>query len=127
MSNETPDWLDPRHSDALNAEQLIEASMGGMGPLSTELNSLLARLGSEPAAVVSSAFTDWATLVGEHVAQHVTPIKLEHSRLVVEVSEPSWATQMRFLEPQLLATLSTTTRSNIVGIDVRVKRNSRSK
>jgi hypothetical protein len=67
------------------------------------------------------------TLVGDHVAQHVTPIKLENSRLVVEVSDAAWATQMRFLEPQLLTTLSTTTSSNIVGIDVRVKRNSRSK
>lgn len=127
MSNETPDWPNPRNSDALNDEQLIEVSMGGMGPLSTELNSLLARLGSEPAAVVRSVFTDWVTLVGEHVAQHVTPIKLENSRLVVEVSESSWATQMRFLEPQLLATLSATTCSNIVGIDVRVKRNLRRK
>jgi predicted nucleic acid-binding Zn ribbon protein len=127
MSSETPDGPNSRNPDARNDEQLIEASMATMGRLSTELNSLLARLGSEPAAVVSSVFTDWVTLVGEHVAQHVTPIKLENSRLVVEVSESSWATQMRFLEPQLLTTLSTTTRSNIVGIDVRVKRNSRSK
>jgi hypothetical protein len=43
------------------------------------------------------------------------------------VTEAAWATQMRFLEPQLLATLSAATSSNIVGIDVRVKRNSRSK
>lgn len=113
--------------EVLEEDRRTDASLGGLSRLSTELNALLTRLGSEPAAVVSSVFTDWATLVGEHVAQHVAPIKLEHSRLLVEVTESAWATQMRFLEPQLLATLSAATSSNIVGIDVRVKRNSRSK
>jgi len=106
---------------SLEEDRQIDASMGSLGRLSTELNALLSRLGSEPASVVNSVFTDWVTLVGEHVA------KLEHSRLLVEVTEAAWATQMRFLEPQLLTTLSTATSSNIVGIDVRVKRNSRSK
>ena len=113
--------------EALDEDRQTDASMGSLGRLSTELNALLSRLGSEPASVVNSVFTDWVTLVGEHVAQHVAPIKLEHSRLLVEVTESAWATQMRFLEPQLLATLSAATSSNIVGIDVRVKRNSRSK
>ena len=113
--------------EVLEEDRRTDASLGGLSRLSTELNALLTRLGSEPAAVVSSVFTDWATLVGEHVAQHVAPIKLEHSRLLVEVTESAWATQMRFLEPQLLATLSAATSSNIVGINVRVKRNSRSK
>ncbi len=108
-------------------DRQIDASMANLGRLSTEINALLSRLGSEPISVVNSVFTDWATLVGDHVAQHVTPIKLENARLVVEVSDAAWATQMRFLEPQLLTTLSTTTSSNIVGIDVRVKRNSRSR
>ena len=113
--------------EVLEEDRRTDASLGSLSRLSTELNALLTRLGSEPAAVVSSVFNDWATLVGEHVAQHVAPIKLEHSRLLVEVTESAWATQMRFLEPQLLATLSAATSSNIVGIDVRVKRNSRSK
>jgi predicted nucleic acid-binding Zn ribbon protein len=112
---------------SLEEDRRIDASMGSLGRLSAELNALLSRLGSEPASVVNSVFTDWVSLVGEHVAQHVAPIKLENSRLLVEVTEAAWATQMRFLEPQLLTTLSTATSSNIVGIDVRVKRNSRSK
>jgi len=112
---------------SLEEDRQIDASMGSLGRLSAELNALLSRLGSEPASVVNSVFTDWVSLVGEHVAQHVAPIKLENSRLLVEVTEAAWATQMRCLEPQLLTTLSTATSSNIVGIDVRVKRNSRSK
>ena len=122
MSSETPERL-----DAKNDEQVIEASMGNMGRLSTELNSLLARLGSEPAEVVSSVFTDWVTLVGEHVAQHVTPIKLERGRLIVEIDDPSWATQMRFLEPQLIEKLNAATTSTITAIEVRVKRNPRNR
>ena len=112
---------------SLEEDRQIDASMGSLGRLSTELNVLLSRLDSEPVSVVNSVFTNWVTLVGEHVAQHVAPIKLEHSRLLVEVTEAAWATQMRFLEPQLLTTLSAATSSDIIGIDVRVKRNSRSK
>jgi predicted nucleic acid-binding Zn ribbon protein len=102
-------------------------SYENMGTLGEQLNLLLGRLGSESASAINSVFSDWTVLVGEHVAAHVTPIKIEHQRLHVEVDEASWATQMRFLEPQLLASLSSATASTIVGIDVRVKRNSRAK
>jgi predicted nucleic acid-binding Zn ribbon protein len=98
-----------------------------MGTLGEQLNLLLGRLGSESASAINSVFSDWKVLVGEHVAAHVTPIKIEHQRLHVEVDEASWATQMRFLEPQLLASLSSATASTIVGIDVRVKRNTHTK
>ena len=102
-------------------------SFENMGTLGEQLNLLLCRLGSESTDTINSVFGDWAILVGEHVAAHVTPIKIENQRLHVEVDEASWATQMRFLEPQLLASLSSATASTIVGIDVRVKRNTRTK
>ena len=102
-------------------------SFHNMVTLGEQLDVLLGRLGSESAAAINSVFTNWPVLVGANVAAHVTPIKIEQQRLLVEVDEASWATQMRFLEPQLLASLSTATTSTIIGIDVRVKRNSRTK
>jgi predicted nucleic acid-binding Zn ribbon protein len=90
--------------------------------LSDELDALLRRLGSESTTVVAGVFGNWAQLVGDTVALHATPVKLESGRLLVEVDEPAWATQMRFLESEIISKLSTSTGSTINGIDVRVKR-----
>ena len=95
--------------------------------LSDELNRLLHSLGSPNIDTVSGVFGLWQELVGEQVATHVTPIKLERGRLIVEIDDPSWATQMRFLEPQLIEKLNAATTSTITAIEVRVKRNPRNR
>lgn len=93
--------------------------------LSDELDALLRRLGSESTTVVAGIFSNWGQLVGDTVAQHASPIKLELGRLLVEVDEPAWATQMHFLESEIIRKLSASTGNTINGIDVRVKRNPR--
>ena len=90
--------------------------------LSDELDALLKRLGSESTTVVAGIFNNWEQLVGDTVAQHASPIKLEAGRLLVEVDEPAWATQMRFLESEIISKLSASSGNTINGIDVRVKR-----
>jgi predicted nucleic acid-binding Zn ribbon protein len=90
--------------------------------LRAQLNRLLGALGSNDAASVGGVFGDWETLVGEHVARHVTPVKLTDGVLVVEVSEPAWATEVRFLERTLCTTLSTVTTTPVTSIEVRVRR-----
>ena len=93
--------------------------------LTEQLDLLLRRLGSESTSVISGVFDDWHQLVGDAVAKHVNPIKLEAGRLLVEVDEPAWATQMRFLESEIIGKLSQHTGNTISGIDVRVKRDLR--
>ena len=95
--------------------------------LSGALDALLDRLGAESTTAITGVFAEWPKIVGEQVAQHVTPIKLERGRLIVEIDDPSWATQMRFLEPQLIEKLNTATTSTITAIEVRVKRNPRNR
>jgi len=95
--------------------------------LTSALDALLDRLGAESVSAISGVFGEWAQIVGEQVAQHVIPIKLERGRLIVEVDDPSWATQMRFLEPQLIEKIHVATSSTITSIEVRVKRNPRNR
>jgi predicted nucleic acid-binding Zn ribbon protein len=91
--------------------------------LGDELNRLLKRLGSEPAANLASVFDDWTLLVGEQVAAHVSPVRLQDGRLLVEVDDPTWATQMRFLESHIIDSVSARSQVTINAIEVRVKRN----
>ena len=118
-SENMSDQLDENEKDFLTSN--TSSSLAGA------LDALLDRLGAESSTAITGVFGEWPNIVGEQVAQHVTPIKLERGRLIVEVDDPSWATQMRFLEPQLVEKLNAATTSTITAIEVRVKRNPRNR
>ena len=89
--------------------------------LGEEVNRLLQRIGSPNIDTVSGVVGLWKELVGEQVAQHVSPIKLDRGRLLIEVDDPAWSTHMKFLEREICTTLSHHTGTTISGIDIRVK------
>ena len=90
--------------------------------LQSQLTRLLASLGSDDAASVKGVFGAWTNLVGEAVAAHVQPVKLVDSTLIVEVDDPHWATEMRFLEASLCEKISQLTTTPVTSLEVRVKR-----
>ena len=89
--------------------------------LGDELNRLLHSLGSPNLDTVSGVFGLWNDLVGDQVAQHVMPIKLDRGRLLIEVDDPAWSTHMKFLERDICTQLSHHTGTTISGVDIRVK------
>ena len=72
--------------------------------------------------MMGGVFGRWQEAVGDAVARHVQPVKLDGARLVVEVDDPAWATQLRFLEANLRERLLEVTGARIEHFDVRVKR-----
>jgi predicted nucleic acid-binding Zn ribbon protein len=70
----------------------------------------------------TSVFTRWRDVVGDVVADNATPVRLEKKRLIVEVTDPAWATQLRFLESALLATLRQALGDEVEAFEVRVRR-----
>ena len=75
------------------------------GPLA--IGSLLEpyarRLGPVGAAGLGTLFSRWTDIVGPAMADHVTPVRLTGSTLVVHADHPGWATQIRHLADQVLA------------------------
>jgi len=114
-------------NEAMSENSELKAVENSSSSLASALDALLDRLGADTASAISGVFGEWAQIVGEQVAKHVTPIKLERGRLIVEVDDPSWATQMRFLESQLIEKIHVATSSTITAIEVRVKRNPRNR
>lgn len=90
--------------------------------LQQQLSRLLGSLGSDDATSVRGVFGAWRDIVGEAVAEHVQPVKLDRSTLVVEADDPHWATEMRFLESTVCAKLSQQTSTPVTSLDVRIKR-----
>lgn len=93
-------------------------------PLAASMDSLVRSLQGGTrragAAAVGGVFGRWREVVGEAMAAHVQPVKLEGQRLVVEVSEPAWATQVRLLGDQIRDRLHEVVGVTVDTIDVRV-------
>ncbi|MEY2581966.1 MAG: hypothetical protein QOE09_1815 [Ilumatobacteraceae bacterium] len=104
-------------------------------PIGDSLNSVVRSLRNESAATGSAdetpmqtarqmgdVFGRWAEAVGDAIAGHVRPIKLDGTTLVVEVDDPAWATQLRFLEATLKQRLLEVAEVNVETIEARVRR-----
>lgn len=99
-------------------------------PIGDSLNSVIRSLrndssdtasSSQPANQMGGVFGRWAEAVGDAVAAHVKPIKLDGTKLIVEVDDPAWATQMRFLETALKQRLLEVAGATVEIVEVRVK------
>jgi predicted nucleic acid-binding Zn ribbon protein len=77
--------------------------------------------GGGSARSMGSLFSRWTDAVGEVVAGHARPVKLDGDRLLVEVDEPGWATQLRFLELDVIERLRAVAGLEVSRFDIRVK------
>ncbi|GDX28567.1 hypothetical protein LBMAG13_09920 [Actinomycetes bacterium] len=90
--------------------------------LGNVLNAMMKRLKSADVEIVGGVFGRWREVVGESIADNVTPVRIEGKKLTVEVADQAWATQLRFLEKDLLHTLQQHFGDAIESIDIRVRR-----
>ena len=74
------------------------------------------------AKAIGGVFGRWTEAVGDAVARHVQPLRLDGARLVVEVDDPAWATQLKFLESNLRERLLAVTGARIDEFEIRVAR-----
>ena len=73
-------------------------------PVTDALDGLLRSLrGGAGRAEVGGVFGRWEDAVGAASPANVRPVRLEQGTLLVEVDDPAWATQVRFLEPTTCA------------------------
>ena len=72
----------------------------------------------------SALVTQWAQLVGPALAEHTRPRGLHDGTLLVAVDDPAWATQLRWLEADLVVRLGDVLGPDRVArIEVRVRGN----
>jgi predicted nucleic acid-binding Zn ribbon protein len=91
-------------------------------PLSRGLERILKSLKGGDRRTTATVFGRWAELVGEPVCHHVKPLKLDAGVLIVEVDDPAWATQLKFLESDLLKRLNTANQAPVDRLEIRVRR-----
>jgi predicted nucleic acid-binding Zn ribbon protein len=86
----------------------------------TGLARVLRSRGSPAPATLGSLFEGWEAMVGDRMAVHARPVRLRDTTLVVAVDEPAWASQVRWMTPQLLERLAAGLGPGVV-TDVEVK------
>ncbi|MGA2836884.1 MAG: DUF721 domain-containing protein [Acidimicrobiales bacterium] len=70
--------------------------------LDSSLEALSERLGLVGAQGLGRLFSGWSEIVGDAMAEHVQPVRIDRTALVVTVDHPAWATQVRRLGDTLL-------------------------
>ena len=82
--------------------------------LGEALSELAADLRLDDPNDVAAVMAAWPVAVGETVAAHVRPRRLHDGVLLVEVDAPVWATQLRYLEEDVLLQLGRKVRPGVV-------------
>lgn len=87
------------------------------------LDRVTSSLGVPSSATLATVFARWDELVGASVAANARPRSLRDGVLVVTVEQPGWATQLRYLEADLLTRLAGAVGpGQVERIDVRIAR-----
>ena len=95
----------------------------GPTPIGRSLDRVTTSLGMARSDDLRGVFGGWRELVGEQVAAHARPRSLRDGVLVVVVDDPAWATQLRWLEQDLLTRLAKVVGDGVVTrLEVRVAR-----
>jgi len=88
--------------------------------LTLSLDDVVKTLRGPSRQAVGGLFGRWDEAVGEQVAQHVRPLKLDRGVLWVEVDDPAWATQVKFLAPTIISRLAEVAGARVEQLQVRV-------
>jgi predicted nucleic acid-binding Zn ribbon protein len=102
--------------------------MGKLDPeeprsIKASLDKVARSLGGPDAGSLSGVFGHWADIVGPQLAAHARPLSLSDGVLLVAVTEPAWATQIRYLETELVGRFREVLGGGVVDrVEVRVRR-----
>ena len=70
--------------------------------LRSVLEQLLKDFGTPDIKVVTSIIDQWEEIVGSDLASKISAVAISGSELIVRVDDPVWASQISWLESQLL-------------------------
>lgn len=76
------------------------------------LAELSRQLGTGTPDTLSVVFSRWSEAVGEAVAAHTRPERIDGEALVVSVDSPAWASHLQTLAPKVISQLRDATGSN---------------
>ena len=89
-------------------------------PLSESLDHMMRSLRGADRRQLSGVFGRWVDAVGQDLAQHVRPLKVDGGVLTVGVEDAAWATQVAFVSATIIERLREVAQVEIERVEVRV-------
>ena len=89
-------------------------------PITASLDSVMRSLRGTDRVQIGGVFGRWDDAVGDAVAAHVRPVRLDDGVLTVEADDPAWATQVKFLSSTIITRLADVAGVRIERVEVRV-------
>lgn len=87
-------WYDPLGGDV---EFPPQRRATAIPPVSDAVRALAARRGWRSHLVAGDLYAEWAAVVGDKLAEHTSPLRLQGGVLVLAASSPLWASEVRQL------------------------------
>jgi predicted nucleic acid-binding Zn ribbon protein len=95
----------------------------GPQAVSQSMARVLGRLGGSPSlSTMELVFTRWTEVVGEEFDQHLRPVRIDGSVLVIGADHAAWATRARIDSAQILTRVRALGDVTIERIEVTVQR-----
>ena len=91
-------------------------------PITKSLDGIMKSFRGTDRIQIGGVFGRWDDAVGDTVAAHVRPVRLDNGVLTVEADEPAWATQVKFLAGTITTRLADVAGVQIERVEVRVAR-----
>ena len=91
-------------------------------PIARSLDSIMRSLRGTDRIQIGGVVGRWDDAVGETVAAHVRPVRLDAGVLTVEADDPAWATQVKFLASTITSRLAEVAGVRVERLEVRVAR-----
>ena len=87
------------------------------------IDRVMKHLDAPKVDVVETVFSEWSTLAGEVIGAHTRPQKITNGVLHLEVDDPAWASEMKWMSEELLRRISSRLESDeITEIQVHLAR-----
>ncbi len=91
-------------------------------PISKSLDQIMKSLRGTDRIQIGGVCGKWTDAVGQNVATHVRPIRLDQGVLTVEADNAAWATQVKFLSGTIINRLAEVAHVQVERVEVRVAR-----
>ena len=75
----------------------------GPVPIRRALERLMSSMGAPEIDATTTILDAWPEIVGQELASRIAAVAVRGSELMVRVDDPAWASQLGWLEQQLLA------------------------
>jgi predicted nucleic acid-binding Zn ribbon protein len=95
---------------------------GGPRPVGDSVQRVLRRLGAPPPTTMAVVFTRWAEVAGPALVDHVQPLRMDGTTLLVAADHPAWATRTRMETGPMLERAKALGETLIERIEVVVQR-----